>query len=594
MNDFYDDFGLSEAEIKRLSTKHAREMLPKSCTLEDKLGDLAVLRWTIRHRLRLPELVRVQILEFYPTAQVQLRGQRLLGLHNGHVYYFKSFATSRAADLMCRYKCQDLSVAEYCVQIGCPVSPQAPVIKASRYLEDMDFLDEVSVLPSEFAVLAPENTSPCGSMLDLFESSEDWFEDAEVSEDLSDEEMESENDSESDNVVRNFGAPAPKASKIERQSQTLQCREILPQDRELYWAVTGVRDGDKNVRQLLRAGANPTAPVNPSGIAEAQKSAVSLATEFMESSMNYLDQLLKRQFCPHQARGWKSIRWSYLYAFSIEEVREEAQAFLEKLEEQKESVALLRTAEAVWETAVPSKRMHCSENFLCGRGVSSPDLEVLDSSIATIPKAEASMISNEAVCRLADCMWDLAQQNQNHKNLCCREAEVQAMGFEENTSRQVELKERRAQQAREKALQREKRQADAARYGTMVPNAFSKRRRGRRRPSTGSPASGLGLGGRISGGAVHVGLGSLSQMGALPPCLGAPSRDITRTSARLACSTLRSGIGRGLFGISSPVCCYFLQGRCRFGEDCRFSHDDDQDGPCQFGDGCWLGHGDEL
>lgn len=152
MEDFYDDFGLSEEAIKRLSTKHAREMLAKSCTLEDKLGDLAAVRWTIRHRLKLPELVRAQILEFYPTAQCQLRGQKLLGLHNGHIYYFKSLAISRAGDLMCRYKCQDLSVADYCVQIGCPVSPHAPVIKASRYFEDLDFADEVSVLPSEFAV----------------------------------------------------------------------------------------------------------------------------------------------------------------------------------------------------------------------------------------------------------------------------------------------------------------------------------------------------------------------------------------------------------------------------------------------------------
>lgn len=94
------DCGLTEERIKELSMKNARDVLAKSCTLEDQFCDIATVRWTIRHRLPLPELVRVWILEFYPVAEVQLRGRKLLGLHNGHDYFFKGLAKAKAGKLM--------------------------------------------------------------------------------------------------------------------------------------------------------------------------------------------------------------------------------------------------------------------------------------------------------------------------------------------------------------------------------------------------------------------------------------------------------------------------------------------------------------
>ena len=41
----------------------------------------------------------------------------------------------------------------------------------------------------------------------------------------------------------------------------------------------------------------------------------------------------------------------------------------------------------------------------------------------------------------------------------------------------------------------------------------------------------------------------------------------------------------------STLCCFFLQGQCKFSEGCRFSHDDDGKRSCQFGAQCRVGHG---
>jgi len=38
------------------------------------------------------------------------------------------------------------------------------------------------------------------------------------------------------------------------------------------------------------------------------------------------------------------------------------------------------------------------------------------------------------------------------------------------------------------------------------------------------------------------------------------------------------------------LCCFFLQGQCKFGERCRYSHDDDGVKGCQFGLSCRVGH----
>ncbi len=39
------------------------------------------------------------------------------------------------------------------------------------------------------------------------------------------------------------------------------------------------------------------------------------------------------------------------------------------------------------------------------------------------------------------------------------------------------------------------------------------------------------------------------------------------------------------------VCCFFLQGQCRFSDGCRFVHENDASRGCQFGAQCRVGHG---
>ena len=38
------------------------------------------------------------------------------------------------------------------------------------------------------------------------------------------------------------------------------------------------------------------------------------------------------------------------------------------------------------------------------------------------------------------------------------------------------------------------------------------------------------------------------------------------------------------------LCCFFLEGACKFGDRCRYSHEDDGTKGCQFGLSCRVGH----
>eukprot|EP00455_Lapot_gusevi_P054246 TRINITY_DN8651_c0_g1_i1.p2 TRINITY_DN8651_c0_g1~~TRINITY_DN8651_c0_g1_i1.p2 ORF type:complete len:166 (+),score=38.51 TRINITY_DN8651_c0_g1_i1:117-614(+) len=40
----------------------------------------------------------------------------------------------------------------------------------------------------------------------------------------------------------------------------------------------------------------------------------------------------------------------------------------------------------------------------------------------------------------------------------------------------------------------------------------------------------------------------------------------------------------------NTLCCFHLQGHCKFQEGCRFAHEDDGERKCQFGDQCRVGH----
>ena len=244
--------------------------------------------------------------------------------------------------------------------------------------------------------------------------------------------MESDEDmSDGESDEHSIHAPAPKVRKIE-QPQSIQ--EILPQDRDLYSAVRmGVSE---TVRQLLHAGANPTAPT------DSDTTVVSLAKEMMESWTQCLDQLLEGQLCPHQARQLKCGSSIFLHVCSKEKARCHAKMFLEQLEKKKEVLSLLKKSQSVWDQATPLKSTLCSENFVFGRGVRCPDFELLAASLG--PNA-GSKVCEADVDRLAERMWDLAQKQQG-QTLCCRQAEGLAMLAEERRSCEVELREQRERQ----------------------------------------------------------------------------------------------------------------------------------------------------
>merc|ERR1712187_102893 len=73
--------------------------------------------------------------------------------------------------------------------------------------------------------------------------------------------------------------------------------------------------------------------------------------------------------------------------------------------------------------------------------------------------------------------------------------------------------------------------------------------------------------------------------------MGKRCRTIATTS-NFGETTLQTNTGYGMS--QRPLCCYYLQGRCTFGFDCRFTHAEKAalaTHTCQFGLACRVGHG---
>ena len=325
----------------------------------------------------------------------------------------------------------------------------------------------------------------------MFESAEDWFDDAnllddeeESDEEESDEELEMEGsqiESEASEVesLHHVSMPAQKRRKVEAVFKQLgtaviHSRQILPQDRHLHVAATYPRAdsmwetcgeatacegvGLATVRRLLCEGAHPTAVVEFDGFRKASRSALCEAQEKMAELKAHIDGVLTGQFCYHQA-----LFHGYLFC-SKDEVREYAKSFLFDLELYKESVAVLRAASDVWAGAVPSSRTICSGAILVGRGVVVPDFEVLHAQVAAVPAAK--QVPDVEVEKLAEGMQRLAESRvaaDKCSKLCCRVAEIDAMEREERPLQEARAKEK-ARLAKEKArLEKEARALEATR-----------------------------------------------------------------------------------------------------------------------------------
>ena len=311
----------------------------------------------------------------------------------------------------------------------------------------------------------------------MFESVEDWFDDANLldDEEESEEELEMEEgsqiESEASEVesLHHVSMPAQKRRKVEAVFKELgtavmHSRQILPQDRHLHVAATypcadsmwetcseataceGV--GVATVRRLLCEGAHPTAGVEIEGFRKVSRSALREAQEKMAELKAHIDGVLTGQFCYHQA-----LFHGYLFC-SKEEVREYAKSFLFDLELYKESVAVLRAASDVWSGAVPSSRTICSGAILVGHGVVVPDFEVLHARVAAVPAAK--QVPDVEVEKLAEGMQQLAESREAAEKcskLCCREAEIDAMRREERPLQEARAKEK-ARLAKEKAREK--------------------------------------------------------------------------------------------------------------------------------------------
>ncbi|CAJ1388387.1 unnamed protein product [Effrenium voratum] len=166
--------------------------------------------------------------------------------------------------------------------------------------------------------------------------------------------------------------------------------------------------------------------------------------------------------CHHRAHS------SYKYADTFSCTMEGAREFLAELASAAEAVALLQAAEKVWSTSRAAKHTVCSKTCLVGRGVIHADPAALSAALEAVPKQNAAQGRDVQV--LARHMWRVLQtrpsswpyRRQTIQQLCCREAETEAMMAEEKLARELRAREQRARQREQEALQRERRREQEA------------------------------------------------------------------------------------------------------------------------------------
>ena len=420
-----DRAGRSEPS-KQLAVSGARRLLSKSCTLAEKLGDLAFACLSLRS-FQLPLEVRERVRSFLPAPEEELAGRHILGLHNGHDFFFRSMASLPAGRLKCShdypsYSYQGhgcFSVADFCASLGCPVAPTAPVALARRCSDGFDGKKERLVpLPAEFAVLVPRDApAQLQALLEYMEheDNEDWYRDVRVLDPL--ENCDSPIDADSDYRSQRQRHRADElAARSERWDP--QSNRPLELDRQLH-SVAGYAQPDHVlgmgpgpirkyacpdhapkvlIRNLLHRGANPSITIKG-------ETALEKAMNARESLRSHIQDLRAGRLSPDK------VLQKYAHSKTFEEAREHARAFLAELQMFEDSIRLLRAAAKAWSKASPAKQTFCSQLYLHGKGVLRPDPGTLHHALmaAEQESARAPPVLLEDILDLATAMWKLAR-----------------------------------------------------------------------------------------------------------------------------------------------------------------------------------------
>jgi len=430
---FYGGPEPSDEELRKLAVHHARALRPKSSTVAEMLGELSFARWIFLRSSRLPLEAQHLIRSFLASPTAELAGRKILGLHDGHDLVFHSVACLPAGKLMCQVRrdfCVDKvwSLADHCASLNCPVSEEAPVALATRgWYDDFCRCDEpLHPLPAEFAVLVPGDASPAGSFVDLMESAEGWFDDVEVHQ-----------------------GGAKRA-----------CPPSLPLDMQLQYELerhcddeVGHSDDEPwshRIRRLLRQGANPMLDVTEAR-SHKKLSPLEKVRNSKASLQAHLDDLRSGRLCRHQ------VHFFVRYADSIQGVVEYLEEFMDQMACLDEVLGLLSAAVKVWERAAPAPSMFCSSDCLYGRGVLRPNNDCLLQAVDAAP--DVMLSADEDLQALAERLWSLQQSwKAAPRQLCCREAEEEAMQQENQRAQQHRATEQK-QRAKE---QRQQRRAELA------------------------------------------------------------------------------------------------------------------------------------
>ncbi|CAE7191479.1 unnamed protein product [Symbiodinium sp. CCMP2456] len=449
---FYGGPELSDEELSKMAVSHARALRPKNPTVAEMLDELAFARWIFLRSSRLPLEAQHFIRSFLPSPTAELAGRQILGLHDGHDFVFRSMASLPAGKLMCQVGGDQVwSLADHCRSLNCPVSEEAPVALATRgWYDDFCRCEPLRPLPAEFAVLVPGDASPAGSFFDLMGSAEGWFDDVVY---------EEESDHEDWPAPRQGQIPRDPERHVREGGAKRACPARLPLDVDLQDELERHCDHEvehdiddepwsQRIRHLLRQGANPMLDITEVG-SQKTLSPLEKVGKSKASLQTHLDDLRSGRLCRHQVHFWLR------YADSIEGVEEYLEDFMAQLAYLDEVRGLLSAAVKVWEGAATAPSMFCSSDCLYGRGVLRPNNACLLQAVDAAPDAVLS--SDEDLLAFAERMWSLQQSwKAAPGQLCCREAEEEAMLHENHRAQQQRASEQK-QRAEEQRQQRHRR-----------------------------------------------------------------------------------------------------------------------------------------